>query len=260
MDCHDWKYAMIESPLGSLFERYFDAVPATTEELLATVYRLRHQVYCEELHYEPTRASHMEHDDYDKRSIHCLLFHRSSQSYVGCVRLILADSQNAELPFPFELVCGTALQWRFDAAAGSSRRQYGEISRLAIAARFRRRRGEPLLGHDDGVNQEPDPSTEHERRLFPSIALGLYVAITAMGLNQGLDGVFAMMELRLARQLRRFGLHFEQVGSEIEHRGMRAPFFLGRDNLLKNLKPECRMLLANIQERLSFTSVQAKET
>jgi N-acyl amino acid synthase of PEP-CTERM/exosortase system len=259
MDCHDWTYAMIESPLASCFERYFNVVPATTDELLAIVYRLRHQVYCEELHYEPTRASQMEHDEYDRRSIHCLLFHRFSQSYIGCVRLILADSQNAELPFPFELVCGTALQWRFDAAAGSSRRQYGEISRLAIAARFRRRRGEPLLGHDNGGNEDPDPSTENERRLFPSIALGLYVAITAMGLNQGLDGVFAMMEPRLARQLRRFGLNFEQVGSEIEHRGMRAPFFLGRDNLLKNLKPECRVLLATIQEHLSLASRHAKE-
>lgn len=250
---------MIGSPVATLFERYFDTVPATTEELLAEVYRLRHQVYCEELRYEPTRASQMEHDEYDKRSIHCLLFHKSSQSYIGCVRLILADSMNEELPFPFELVCGKGLQWRFDAAAGSSRRHYGEISRLAIAARFRRRRGEPLVGEDDGENENPDPSTEHERRLFPSIALGLYVAITAMGLNQGLDGVFATMELRLARQLRRFGLHFEQVGSEIEHRGMRAPFFLGRDNLLKNLKPECRLLLANIQEHLSLASRHAKE-
>jgi len=240
---------MTESLLDTLLERYFSVVPANTGNLLEKVYRLRHQVYCDELGYEKQRANQLELDEYDKRSIHCLLFHKSSQTYVGCVRLILADSQNPDVPFPFELACGESLQWDFDSSAGTSRRKYGEISRLVITANFRRRRGEASVA--DGGSESLDASAEDERRLFPSIALGLYIAITAMGLNQGLDGVFAMMEPRLARLLRRFGILFQQVGAEVEHRGIRAPFFISRDNLFANLKLECRGLLDNIQKQLN---------
>ena len=243
---------MTESPLVPRFETYFSVVAANTGDLLEKVYQLRHQVYCEELGYEQQRASQLEHDEYDKRSIHCLLFHRSSQTYVGCVRLILADSQKPEVPFPFERACGESLEWDFDSSAATSRRKYGEISRLAIAANFRRRRGEASVA--DGGSDSFDARAEEERRLFPSVALGLYFAITAMGLNQGLEGVFAMMEPRLARQLRRFGIHFQQVGAEVQHRGIRAPFFISRDNLLANLKLECRGLLDNIQKQLSLAS------
>ena len=80
------------------------------------------------------------------------------------------------------------------------------------------------------------------------------MAITVIGLNQGLDGVFAMMEPRLARQLRRFGLLFQQVGAEVEHRGIRAPFFISRDKIFNNLKPECRVLLDNIQNQFNPAS------
>jgi N-acyl amino acid synthase of PEP-CTERM/exosortase system len=71
---------MTESPLAHLFERYFSVVPANTGILLEKVYQLRHQVYCDELGYEQQRASQLEFDEYDKRSIHCLLFHKSSQT------------------------------------------------------------------------------------------------------------------------------------------------------------------------------------
>lgn len=243
---------MTKSPIAALFERHFSVVPATTGSLLEKVYQLRHQVYCDELGYEQQRASQWEYDEYDKRSIHCLLFHKSSQTYVGCVRLILADSQKPDVPFPFEHACGESLQWDFEGSAATSRRKYGEISRLAITTNFRRRRGVAKV--HDGGNENFDASTEDERHLFPSVALGLDVAIAAIGLNQGLDGVFAMMEPRLARQLRRFGLLFRQVGAEIEHRGIRAPFFISRDNIFNNLKAECRVLLGNIQSQFNLAS------
>ena len=243
---------MIESPLALLFERYFSVVPATTGNLLEKVYQLRHQVYCVELGYEQLRARQLELDEYDKRSIHCLLFHKSSQTYVGCIRLILAVSQKPDMPFPFEHACGESLQWDFDSSAATSRQKNGEISRLAITANFRRRRG--VASVPDGESENFDASTEDERRLFPTVALGLYVAITVIGLNQGLDGVFAMMEPRLARQLRRFGILFQQVGAEVEHRGIRAPFFISRDKIFNNLKSECRVLLDNIQNQFNPAS------
>jgi N-acyl amino acid synthase of PEP-CTERM/exosortase system len=245
---------MADLCFADLFETHFGIVPANSGPLLDEVFRLRHQVYCEELGFEPQRANQLEHDEYDKRSIHCLLFHKASKTYVGCVRLVLSSSTDPYATFPFELACGESLRWVFDRSAGTARQRYGEISRLAIAARFRRRRNEKDVA--DGGSEGFDARPGDERRLFPSVALGLYLAITAMGLSQGLDGVFAMMEPRLARQLRRFGILFEQVGDAVEHRGTRVPYFISRDTIFNNLKPDCRALLGKIQDVLAMHHAQ----
>ncbi len=246
---------MTAPTIATLFDGYFSVIPASSEDLIKKVYTIRHQVYCEELGYEAQRANHLEFDDYDLRSIHCLLFHKPSQTYAGCIRLILADSHDANAKFPLENACNEKLKWAFDGPSGNERSQYGEISRLAITANFRRRRGESQ--YPDGGSESIDNQDDDARRRFPSVALGLYVAITAMGLNQGLDGVFAMMEPRLARQLRRFGILFEQTGDTIEHRGTRAPFYISRASLFSNLKPDLVELLHNIQRQLETTSQQA---
>ena len=243
---------LTDTSLAARFDQSFCVIPANTAELREKVYQLRHQVYCEELGYEPLRASGLEHDAFDERSIHCLLFHNASQTYAGCVRLVLPDGQDSEEPLPFENSCGQALEWDFDPEGQTPRENYGEISRLAITANFRRRRSEAPSGDDSA--DLLDASADNDRRLFPSVALGLYVAITAMGLNQGLDGVFAMMEPRLARQLRRFGIVFTQVGAQVEHRGVRAPFFIHRNGLFDNLKPQCQLLLASIQQQLQLSA------
>jgi hypothetical protein len=62
------------------------------------------------------------------------------------------------------------------------------------------------------------------------------------------------MEPRLARQLRLFGIVFTQVGAAVEHRGLRAPFFIHRDGIFNHLKPQCRELLGKIQKQLQFAN------
>ncbi len=242
---------LTETSFATRFDNSFSVISANTVELREKVYQLRHQVYCDELAYESRRANLLEHDEFDERSIHCLLFHKPSQTYAGCVRLVLPDHDDSEQPLPFENSCGQSLEWDFDSAGQTPRENYGEISRLAITANFRRRRVEG--GLDDEATALPDDTGDSERRQFPSVALGLYAAIIAMGLNQGLDGVFAMMESRLARQLRSFGIVFTQVGAQVEHRGVRAPFFIHRDRLFNTLKPHYRELLDKIQGQLHFT-------
>lgn len=218
--------------------------------MLEKVFRIRHQVYCEELGFEPHRADQLEQDEFDKNAIHCLLLHKPSQTYVGCVRLVLADSRAPERGFPFEQVCGKSVRWAFDTSGGTGRKKYGEISRLAITANFRRPRNFVALAGDGRAL--PDARDEEARRLFPSIAVGLYLAVAAMGLSKGLDGVFAMMEPRLARQLSHFGIHCEQAGNAVEHRGTRVPYFISSNSLLDNLKLECKTLLNKIQGCLAL--------
>lgn len=233
------------------FATYFDVVTANGGPLLEEVFRLRHQVYCEELGFEPQRASRLEHDEYDKRSIHCLLLHKASKTYIGCSRLILADSHEPEKPFPFEFACGKSLRWSFDSSAGTGRERYGEISRLAIIAQFRHfSRNEVAVAN--GGREDFYDGDEDEKHLFPTISLGLYLAMTAIVLNQGLKGVFAMMEPRLVRRLRRLGILFEQVGEAVEHHGLRGPFLIHCDSILSTLKPDCRALLRKIQNSLAI--------
>jgi len=238
---------MSHSNLADLFETHFEVVPAEQAHMLEKVFRIRHQVYCEELGFEPHHADQLEQDEFDKNAIHCLLLHKPSQTYVGCVRLVLADSHAPELGFPFEQVCGRSPRWELDQAG---RKRYGEISRLAITANFRRPRN--FVAAAEGLRALPDVRDEESRRLFPSIAVGLYLAVAAMGLGKGLDGVFAMMEPRLARQLSHFGIHCEQAGDAVEHRGTRVPYFISRNSLLDNLKLECKTLLSKIQGCLAL--------
>ncbi len=245
---------MTNSSLADLFQTHFEIVPADEDHMLEKVYRIRHQVYCEELGFEPHQVTQMEQDEADKNSIHCLLLHKTTQTYVGCVRLILSDHRSPDVVFPFEKTCGKSMRWVFDKAAGTGRKRYGEISRLAITSNFRRPRHGVLTAN--GSIEKLDMSDTDAMKMFPSIALGLYLAITAMGLRQGLDGVFAMMEPRLARQLHGFGIHFQQVGDVVEHRGVRAPYFISRHSLLDNLKQECRNLLEKIQDCLTVPQVK----
>jgi len=241
---------------ADLFDAYFSIVPAYSGPMLEEVFRLRHQVYCEELGFEPQRASRLEHDEYDKRSVHCLLLHKATKTYIGCSRLILADPQKPEAPFPFESACGTSLRWRFDSSAGIGRERYGEISRLAIIAKFRRIPRTEEVAVADRAGEDFYDGDEDERHLFPTISLGLYLAMTAMVLDRGLDGVFAMMEPRLARRLRRLGILFEQVGEAVEHHGLRGPFLIHCHSILKTLKPDCLALLGKIQNTLDVHHAQ----
>jgi N-acyl amino acid synthase of PEP-CTERM/exosortase system len=238
---------MNDISIASLFNNYFEVIPANTDKLIEKVYHIRHQVYCEELGFEDKKANHLEFDEYDLRSSHCLLFHKASQSYAGCARLILADGHDPEAKFPFEVTTGDLLNWDFN-NPDHLRRKYGECSRVAITSQFRRRRGE--TNTPDGGSEAIENSQMDARRRFPSVALGLYLASTAIAIEKELEGVFVIMELRLARQLRRLGFMFEQVGDAVKHRGERAPFIINISEIPNTLKPDYLQLLNHIQDQV----------
>lgn len=268
------------------FKRYFQIIPADTEALRKEVYITRYAVYCEELQFEnPAEFPDGEESDaYDAHSKHCLLRHKPSGTFAGCVRLVLANPEHPHAPFPFETACQHNFRTGVADPSRLDRHSFGEISRLAVTANFRRRAGEresPVERLDDprrpdpGRRREPrraaatqvdlsedrrsnverrsEPPTSLEagRRSFPLIALGLYLAAASVGLLTGLNSVFVMMEPRLARHLRYYGIRFKQVGDVIDYHGKRGPFYITRDDLLTNLSPEMRGLLDAIQEDLN---------
>jgi N-acyl amino acid synthase of PEP-CTERM/exosortase system len=229
------------------FHESFELVLADTVELRDAAMGLRYEVYCEELGYEPTDAfpDGKERDGFDERSLHCLLRHRRTGSFAGCIRLVLHAGDE---PFPFEAVCEASLRPDLNLPA-EGRERFGEISRLAVNATFRRRgeKGVPYPRSD----YEPYQPSDQERRVYPHLALGLYLGAAAAGLAHGLEGVFALMERRLCVRLRRLGIRFRQVGDAVEHRGERIPYFISREDFLKGLPDDFRPLLDTLRSQLS---------
>lgn len=96
--------------LVDLFNEYFEVVPADTPEKLRESYRLRYEVYYKEGLFPGMNADdcpeELEYDQYDERSVHCLLIHKPSGAIAGTVRLIPTDHQNPEAKLPLETIAG----------------------------------------------------------------------------------------------------------------------------------------------------------
>jgi N-acyl amino acid synthase of PEP-CTERM/exosortase system len=243
--------------LAEAFHHYFEVVRADTDALRREVYRIRYQVFCEEMGTEDKEQfpEGLEYDEYDGHSAHCLLRHRRNEKhdiYAGCIRIVLQHPRHRHVRPPFMLHCSDSL-WRtkldpFRLPPGS----FGEISRLAITREFRRRKGD--VNGATGENLPMLSSTEEERRHYPYIPIGLYMAAAVVWFESDMDYLFAMMEPRLARHLRRYGICFEQAGEETDYHGRRAAFYLTKEMFLGNLKPDLKDLLGYIQSDLSQTA------
>lgn len=128
------------------FSKYFEILPAISDNEKAAAFRIRHSVYCEDLEWETTRADGMETDAYDAHALHCLIRSRASGDFIGCVRLILTAPDDPHAPLPFERTCGPALHRTLVDPAKMPRDKIAEVSRLAIVGQYRRRRGEKHAG------------------------------------------------------------------------------------------------------------------
>lgn len=234
------------------YREFFKLVPADTEALKEIVYKIRYSVYCDELGWEDPNLfpDGQEKDQFDLTSQHCLLLHRASNTYAGCVRLVLADEDAEKSAIPLQEHCAEALDPTTLDIEQLPRQTFGEISRLAIINRYRRRPSEAKT--PDAMGEHLFSLDQDERRRFPHIALGLYLGAASIGLGSGLNGVFAMMEPRLARHLRLVGIQFQQVGKVIDYHGPRAPFYITRSGLLDKLRPELRDLLEAIEDDLDI--------
>lgn len=240
--------------LTQAFKQYFYATPADTRELQEETYRIRYQVYCKEFGYEREEdcPGGMERDSYDPQSRHALLYHRPSARPAGCVRLITPHPQMLYTPLPFERFCGDALDRSLIDPCKLPPGSYGEFSRLATLSLFRRRKEDVHLP----INSVEPP--EHQemagRDSFPLLPLGLFLTALTLFLNSRLQIVFAMMEPRLERLLRRYGILFTQVGQVMDYHGPRGPFMMHRDTLLPNLTPDACELMRLISKQLSHNA------
>ncbi|MCB1886464.1 MAG: PEP-CTERM/exosortase system-associated acyltransferase [Rhodocyclaceae bacterium] len=219
--------------LGNGFRRYFSISPAAAPDLREQVFGIRHEVYCEELAFEPVRPDRKEVDEYDAHSRHCLIRTASdSPALVGCNRIVLARPGDPHYPLPFERTCEATLDRSIIDPAKLPRESIAEVSRLAVRAHFRRRRGDQqtdmaISGEDFGTKDQPR---------FPYIPVGLYLGAVYMARREGIETLFVLTEPRLAAHFGKLGVRIRQIGGPVEHRGIRVPSVMDVNSIIKGLR------------------------
>lgn len=230
------------SNLGHAFKQYFEIVPALSNALKDEVYRLRHQVYCEDLQFEPVRADCRETDEYDHYSLHFLLRSIQMEEFIGCARIVRPRPENLSYPLPFEITCSDILNRSIIDPGTLPRQSIAEVSRLAVISRYRRRKGEAnkalgISDEDFGISQLPR---------FPYIPIGLYLSTFELARLNKIDTLFILTEKRLADHFSKLGFTLQNIGSSIEHHGERIPSMMSVSDTLNNMRPNLRPLYHTI--------------
>lgn len=229
------------------FSEYLGPVVAFDKFLQTESYKIRHNVYCEELKFEEMKANGLEKDLFDSHSAHCLIRHVPSGDFAGTVRIVRSENETQLLPI--EKYCISSIDDNNVHPNDFPRNEICEISRLAVPSQFRKRQTDQFKGSATGVINE-NVYSERELRCFPFIAVGLYLSAASICLRLGIKHCFVMMEPRLARSLRFVGIPFQQVGPVVEYHGQRAPYYISRDLLMNGLSPGFKSMLKNIDLKI----------
>lgn len=235
------------SDLGSGFRRYFRVAAALDEALRDDVYRIRHEVYCEELKFEPERHDRRESDRFDAHSLHCLLSTaREPLDPVGCARLVCPRRDAPDVALPFEIACAATLDRSIIDPARLPRHRIAEVSRLAVRGRYRQRKGEK---NSPKLAQSGDFGSR-ERPRFPYIAVSLYLGAISLAVHANRDILFTLTEPRLANHFRHLGVDIRQIGAPIAHRGIRVPSMIDVPSVIRSLRSSMRPLWQAVHEEI----------
>ena len=238
--------------LGVEFGTYFGVVRATTDELRSEAYAIRHRVYCEELGFEPIRVDGLERDEYDARAEHVLLGSIATSQFVACARLVQSGVAGPGETLPIEATCAATLGARWENLRRAKR--IAELSRLAVTADFRRRKGE----HDRELAiGEADFGTPSRPR-FPYIPGALALAGVALARRLAIDGIALLAEPQVASQLWRLGLHLQQLGGPVQHHGTRVPFVLDVPDALERMRAFMKPLYRTIERDLDASATPVR--
>jgi N-acyl amino acid synthase of PEP-CTERM/exosortase system len=242
---------MDEYSIAKNFNKYFKVRFADTKELRQAAFKIRYSVYSTELCWEPENKAKMETDDYDDYSYHCLLEHRRTKTFAGCIRLVIPPVRHPDFQLAFEKNCLHSARSEIIDSTTLKRGSFGEISRLAVLNSFRRRKKEQNKPFIINKNDPKTVYTEDERRNFPNIAMGLYLAGLSLATMCNHVGLFVMMEPRLNKRLIRFGLPFLQAGNPMDYHGQRAMFYLEKEGFSSHLTEELKILYNIIHHDMS---------
>ncbi len=237
-----------ELDLAVGFRRYFRIESAADENSLREVFRLRHEVYCEDLGFEATREEGIETDEYDRNSLHCLLRTNGPAAIesVGCTRIVMTDPADRDAPLPFERTCAHTLDRALMESLAARRDRICEVSRLAVCRKFRRRKGE----HAAAVSIREEDFGIADQPRFPYIPVSLYLGAIALAEAAGVDRLFVLTEPRLAAHFARLGVNIRQIGGPVSHRGVRIPSVIDLHEVIDTMRPTIRPLWSVVREEV----------
>lgn len=233
--------------LGKGFQQHFRIDEARDAPLQDLVFRIRHDVYCVDLGFEPIRPDGRETDAFDSQSQYCLLRTVALPHHpIGCTRVVRPSPHDPSALLPFERTCTQAIDRSIIDPAKMDRTTIAEISRLAVRSAYRRRKGEKSV--------EPAPSEEyfHARGMprFPYIPLSLYMGSIAIAREAGVSTLFMLTEHRLAAHFTRLGVQMHQIGSPVEHRGIRIPSMIDVEQVVRSMHRMIRPLWNIVNEQV----------
>jgi N-acyl amino acid synthase of PEP-CTERM/exosortase system len=234
------------------YRKFFEVVPATSDELKWQNYRLRHDIYARELGWEPLRPDELESDAWDRHALHCLMRAVATHAFVGCARLVRPDPANAMAPLPFEAACAASLDRRIVDPARLDRNGIAEISRLAVIGQYRRRSGE--AGTDFAI---PDEFGIAPRIRLPYLTLGLYLALVALARWHDIHTLFLLAESSLARNIATLGIDLRPIGGAVETRGQRFPAMMDIEKTLTGMAPYLRPFFDTISDEVGRAMVSS---
>lgn len=238
-----------ETPEEGLRSR-FSLIPADSATVQEEVFRLRHQIFCEEFHLFETRADGMETDDFDRHSLFLLLRSARTGEPVGCVRVVTTDPESPSSLLPFEKACGSMLERIVLDPGKLPRNSIGEVSRLGVAAKFRRRKGEqqvPAPLADDALQLDP---VAPNPRQFPYILVSLYLGSIALAEYSSINTLFTFTELRLVTHFAKLGVPIKPINSPIDHKGVRLPCVLDVRETIESFNPFVRGVYNEIKRQI----------
>ena len=226
------------------YKQHFQIIPAVEDALRHHCYRIRHDVYCRELGYEPTNQAGMEVDEHDVHSLHCLIRATHTNQFVGCARLVVADPENPAIKLPFLTACAGNLASGVDEFIHQNSHKVAEVSRVAVISAYRR-------GKTDFKGPaSPANSAISGKRRLPHLTLGLYLAMTALARQRGIQHLFFLVDRNIATSLEHQGWDMRQVGDPVERNGHRIPYLVSLEQNILNMSPFIRHFFDAIQREV----------
>jgi len=252
------KRLSLEQSISDFFFSRYELVIANEESEKQESYKTRHKVYCEEMNFEQTNATALEKDKFDDRAINCYIKHLPTGECAGTIRLVLPT--NAGLSLPLEEKCKDAFEDGTLLPSNLAPQSVCEISRLAIPREFRvRQMRSKILPSEKLEKAKKKSTTSFNLEHFPYLSIALYLMATSVCQHLNVEHAYVLMEPKLARRMKAFGIHFEPVGEAIEFNGKRMPYRLSPSVLLEEIAKPLKGFHMKIHNRLQ-NALQAMDT
>lgn len=126
-----------------------------------------------------------------------------------------------------------------------------EISRLAIPREFRVRQFRSKILPSQTLDKiKQKKSVPFNLEQFPYLSIALYLMATSVCLHLNVKHAYVLMEPKLARRMKAFGINFNSVGEAIEFNGKRVPYRVSPNVLISELAKPLRGFHQKIHSEL----------